>query len=178
MFGPILLTANAVRKAISMTHQEIQDEATVRATNCSQLLAIKKEYGHEINPDKICVIVCDMHLQTFIAVREIEDYDFCYSAVEQSLCDLIQSGLSDRLMAYNLGLLLDQSEILFNPRQSDQRTIDFCYCINRISYYARRLERDLQNCDLETLKSLDQLRIKVKCYLSIGLLMNSPLCRF
>lgn len=157
----LFLPYNSMRKVMSWTNQQILGQAKILATICSQLLAIKNEYGYDMNPEKICVIVCDIQLQSFIALKNIDDYDFYYSNVEITLRTMAQSGLSDRLMADNLSLLLDQSEILFNPRQSNERTVDFCYCINRISHYTRRLERDLQNTDLETLKSLDQLRRKV-----------------
>lgn len=137
----------------------VVERAKQLAVTCSNLNHYRKKFGDKITPDSLCAAVVDRSLNQFITLRETPDDR--YKAVEEGLYKIMNSDLSDREATLALNTRLDEFKRRINPRASDQQTIDFCFPLNRTSYYLARLERDLQYKDLPTLEVMYELRKKI-----------------
>lgn len=162
LVGPqswIFLPVNSVRKIISLTDKEVVSSARIRATICANLNNVEDIWGTELIPQKLRAVVVDRELNQFISLRETPR--LAYEEVEERFSSIVKSDMSDRDVTIELGKCMDELERKICPRASSENTIDFCFALNRASYYLSMLERDLQNKDLKTLEVMDSFRRKV-----------------
>ncbi len=155
----VFLPVNTARKVISWTNSEVLNRAKILSTTCANLNNALDTFGRNVNPEKICAIVFDKDLNQFIKFRDTPDER--YKTIEEGFYKIANSDMSDKDMVIAMDKCMDEFERKICPRASAEQTIDFCFALNRASYYLYMLERDLQNRDLPTLEVMDKFRKKI-----------------
>lgn len=155
----VFLPVNTARKVVSWTDSTVLNRAKLLATTCANLNNALDTFGSSIDSEKICAVVFDKDLNQFIKFRDTPNKH--YELIEKGFYNIANSSLSDKDMVIAMNKCMGEFERRICPRASAEQTIDFCFALNRASYYLHMLERDRQNKDLETLEAMDKFRRKI-----------------
>jgi len=131
----------------------------MHAIMCSNLRKVIDTVGPDFKSGRICALIVDKELkENFSALVTPKER---YPDVEQRLSGIAASRMSDRDMVIAMEKYVDEMERIINPRLSESDALDFCFTLNRASFYLTRLEGCRQFKDPATLRVMHSFRRKL-----------------
>lgn len=137
---------------------KIKNEGIKLAKSSGKLTTAVNKYGEILdNSDTPCMAVVDRGLKEVATIDTIGSF----TDIEKNFYELMKSELSDKEIIIAMDKMLDKYKMAMKPRASNMHTVEFCFPLNRASYYLSNLEKNLQDKDLETLSAMYALREKI-----------------
>ena len=148
------------------TSRAIIDRARALAYSCGNLKRGMIECGSDLGVgSRPCAVVLNRNLamdsdstESFLTFRNTPG-DF--AEVEGNLCSIVRSSRTAIEQVAAMESELDRAYHKMKPWSSNDQMIDFCFALNRASYYLSMLERDIQSRSLASVEAMDRLRRKV-----------------
>ena len=148
------------------TSRAIIDRARALAWGCGYLkramIACGSDLGVGSSP-------CALVLNRDLAMDSDSTKDFLtfrntpgdFAEVERNFISIAMSSETDTEQITAMEGELDRAYRKMKPWMSNDQMIDFCFALNRASYYLSMLERDIQSKSLASVEAMDRLRRKV-----------------
>ncbi len=162
-----ILDEKGLKKSSYILSWFLKDEPYQKSINFGEKLSIInsiiKKCSDDINTENIAYITITKDLEKFdITYISDKNYKrFNYLNVEKELQNLAASNQEDEKFIEELEKCLYKFRNIIKTRISNEKIIDFCFVLNRISDYLSRLERSLEDKYLELLQKMSRLRRKI-----------------
>ena len=162
-----ILDEKGLKKSSYILSWFLKDETYQKSINfgekLSKINSIIKKCSDDINTENIAYITITKDLEKFdITYISDKNYKrFNYLNVEKELKNLATSNQEDEKYIEELEKCLYKFRNIIKPHVSNENIIDFCFVLNRISYYLNRLEMTLEDKYLELLQKMSRLRRKI-----------------
>ncbi|BFU24011.1 hypothetical protein, conserved [Entamoeba histolytica] len=151
---------NILAGALSSKAQEDNDRIVRIAYHIYKTKELIEKYGSEIQSDKICAICIEKNFNGKSEYITSCD-DKSYQELESKLFEIMSSPKLRDEKFNDLKRFLYRCENNIQPTLNEWRRMQFCFVINRVSYYLTREEELLTDKLFEELKAMTNLRSRL-----------------